>query len=86
MSKQMVPAASDQHPIMIMLRGGLEVSIETLRLAWRMEELGVGLRVDPDDAALLVDRAQLLTDDDIKLLRRHRPELLRLLTYTAPTV
>ena len=85
MSRQMVTPASDHQPPTIVLRGGVEVSIEALRLAWRMEELGVGLRVDPEDAALLVDRAQLLTEDDIKLLRRHKPELLRLLTYSAPT-
>ena len=65
----------------IVLRGGLCVSLEALRLGWRLEEQGLEMRIEDD--TLIVRPKQLLTERDITELKRHRADLKRLVASTS---
>ena len=67
---------------MVTLRGGLDLPLAALQLAWRLEEDGVEMRVDGD--ALVVCPARLVADGDVQLLRKYRAELKRLVQYQPP--
>jgi TubC N-terminal docking domain len=63
----------------VILKGGLSVSLDALRLGWRLEERGVTLR--PDGDGLAVGPRGLLSDEDRGQIRTHRDELLALVRY-----
>jgi hypothetical protein len=64
----------------VVLRGGLLVSIEALRLLWDFEARGCIVRCEPD-GALFVGPRLALTDDDAAAIRQHRDELIALVAY-----
>jgi len=63
----------------VVLRPGIEISLEALRLGWSLEARGVQMRVDGSE--LVVRPKQLLTADDVARLKRHAPALKRLLRH-----
>jgi TubC N-terminal docking domain len=71
-SKNTTEAASET----VVLKGGQTVSLDALRLGWRLEERGVTLR--PDGDGLAVGPRGLLSDEDRGQIRTHRDELLAL--------
>ena len=66
---------------LIVLKGGLAVPLEPLRLAWALEHRGYAFRVEGDD--LLVSPCDGLTADDWQRLRRWKPDLCALVAYCA---
>jgi hypothetical protein len=70
----------------VTLKGGFVIALEVLQLAWRLEESGITLSVDPTDHALLVSPADQVSAEDVALLRQYKSELVRLLTYVAPSM
>lgn len=65
----------------ITLKGGFVVRVEALRLAWRLEEIGVSMRVDGD--ALVLRPREHVPSEDVPLLRRYRREIMQIIQYTA---
>ena len=66
----------------VTLRGGLQVPIAALRLAWALEERGCTMRLDGD--ALIVQPRSLLSEADVARIRTHRDALRTIATYEAP--
>jgi hypothetical protein len=66
---------------MVMLKHGLVVSLDTLKLAWSLEDKGCSIVVAPDGVGLLVRPKRLLTPDDTAAIRAHQHELLQLTRY-----
>jgi hypothetical protein len=64
----------------VILRGGVSVLADALRLAWELEARDVQLLVD-DDGALRAGPAERLTDADIQAIRANREELKRIVVY-----
>ena len=64
---------------LITLKGGLTVSLDTLRLLWAFEDRGCTVKRDAGD--LLVGPRGLVTDDEREQIRAHRQELLALVAY-----
>ena len=65
----------------VTLRGGLTLPLDALRLAWALEERGLHMGVLDD--LLTVGPRELLTDADRDLIRRWKPHLLAIVSYTA---
>jgi hypothetical protein len=63
----------------IVLRGGLQVPLNALRLLWGLEERG--FNITEEDSMLGVSpRSKITAADDIAI-RQHRDELLELVRY-----
>ena len=68
-----------------MLKGGLTLPLEALRLAWALEDRGATFAVDGED--LVVDGPPgLLTDADQVAIRRWKRHLMAIATYRPPEV
>jgi hypothetical protein len=72
----MTAPGSDRY---VLLKGGLAVPIEPLRLLWDLEERGY--RVCQDGEDLLVHPGRTLTDEDRASIRRWKSHLLALVAY-----
>ena len=63
----------------IVLRGGVPVEVEALRLAWALEERGFRFElVGPD---LCIRPGSALTEEDVALIRAHKPGLRAVIAY-----
>ena len=65
----------------ITLKGGLTVSLETLRLLWAFEDRGCTVKVEA--GALLIGPRSRITDEEREQIREHRDELLAVVNYVA---
>lgn len=63
----------------VLLSGGFTVPIAVLQLAWDLEARGLELR--EDCGQLVVSPRSKITAEDDAAIRRHRDELLALVTY-----
>jgi hypothetical protein len=61
----------------VVLKGGLCVSVEALRLLWAFENRGCIVRCE-DDGPLFVGPRNQLTEVDVERIREHRDELVAL--------
>jgi hypothetical protein len=81
-------SASDSEGLAIafvVLKGGLTLPLEALRLAWALEDRGATFAVDGED--LVVDGpAGFLSEDDRTAIRRWRVHLKAIATYHPPEV
>ena len=68
----------------VVLRGGLAVPLEALRLAWALEARGFRLDPAPNDQ-IWVQPGSALTAEDEAAIRRWRWHLRAILAYEAPT-
>lgn len=66
----------------VTLRGGLIVPLEALRLLWDLEDRGFSFTLEDD--RIIVRPGSALTADDEAAIRRWRPDVLTLLSYTPP--
>jgi hypothetical protein len=66
----------------VILRGGVSVLVDSLRLAWELEAKGATFGLDPD-GALRVGPPDILTPADIQAIRANRHELARICRYCA---
>ncbi len=66
----------------VVLKAGVVVSAVALELAIALETRGITLRLE--DGFLLARPKQLITSEDLALLREHRADLQRICTYEAP--
>jgi hypothetical protein len=64
---------SNSDPVLVVLRSGLSVPVDVLRLLWELETRGLSVRIDGD--GLTVGPRRLLTDEDRSAIREHRDEL-----------
>jgi hypothetical protein len=64
-----------------MLRGGLTVRIEAVRLLLDLEARGV--RLEADGCDILIRSGSPVTEDDRQALRRFKGHILALLDYVA---
>ncbi len=64
----------------VVLKGGLCTPLAVLRVLWDLEDRGAQVRLAAD-GGLLVGPPGLLSAGDRALIRRHRDELVRLVTY-----
>ncbi len=78
----MLSTASDS---IVILRGGLTVSLPALRVLWDLENRGLTIRLDAD-GGLLVGPRDRLTPADRELIHRHRDQLIALVSYEPETV
>lgn len=69
--------SSDRY---IVLRGGVPVDVEALRLAWRLEERGFTFELAGDNN-ICVRPGSALTDQDVALIMAHKPALLAIVAY-----
>lgn len=65
----------------VTLKRGFVVPIEALRLVWRLEKIGVSMRVE-DDALVLRPRDRV-PPEDVSLIRRYRQDIMRIVRYSA---
>lgn len=65
----------------VVLRGGLTVRVEVVRLLLRLEALGVTLEIDGPDILIHAHHAQRVTDEDRAVLRRFKPQVLALINH-----
>jgi hypothetical protein len=64
----------------VVLKGGLTLPLEALRLAWALEDRGATFAVDGED--LVVDGPPgFLTDNDQLAIRRWKRHLMAIATY-----
>ena len=69
----------------VVLKGGLTLPLEALKLAWALEDRGATFAVDGED--LVVDGPSgLLTDADQVAIRRWKLHLMAMATYRPPEV
>jgi hypothetical protein len=68
----------------VVLKGGLAVPVEPLRLLLDLERRNFTL--ERDDEALVVEPGDLLTEDECRLIRRWKLHLLALIDYVPPCV
>lgn len=66
----------------VILKGGVSVLADALRLAWDLEARDVQLLVD-DDGKLKAGPVERLTEADIDAIQRNRAELTRIVVYCA---
>jgi hypothetical protein len=71
--------SSDRY---VVLRGGVPVEVEALRLAWNLEERG--FRFEQVGADLCVRPGSALTEADVALIRAHKSALLAIVAYEVP--
>jgi len=64
----------------VVLKGGVSVLAESLKLAWTLEAKGAIFALDPD-GALRVGPPDILSPDDIAAIRANKYELARLTKY-----
>ena len=64
----------------VILRGGVSVLAESLKLAWDLEARGATFGLDPD-GALRVGPPDILTPADIAAIRENKYELARITKY-----
>jgi hypothetical protein len=76
-----MPAGSDRY---VLLKGGLAVPLEPLRLLLDLESRG--FTVFREDGDVVVLPGNQLTDDDCRQIRGWKPHLLALLDYPEPEV
>jgi hypothetical protein len=82
-----VNGSASEGPVtaFVVLKGGLTLPVEALRLALALEDRGATFAVDGDD--LVVDGPPgFLTEDDRIAIRRWRVHLKAITTYQAPEV
>ena len=78
-------ASERMAPAMVVLKGGVTVSLESLQLAWALEDRGATFAVDGDD--LVIDGPRgFLTDEDRAAIRRWRGHLKAIASYRVPEV
>jgi len=68
--------SSDRY---VVLRGGISVEAEALKLAWRLEERGFKFELAGPD--LYIRPGSALTEDDVALIRAHKSALLAIVAY-----
>jgi hypothetical protein len=61
---------SSSNPPLVVLKNGLTVPVDAVRLLWQLEDRGLYVRRDGD--GLAVGPRQHLTDADRAAIRRHR--------------
>jgi hypothetical protein len=71
-----MPNASE----VVVLRGGVSVTLPALRLAWDLENRGCTLNLDSDESLLVRPRG-LLTDEDRRDIQTWREDLKRIIRY-----
>jgi hypothetical protein len=77
-------SASDEvATTFVVLKGGLTLPLEALRLAWALESRGVTFAVDGEDLIVEGPRG-LLTDEDRAAIRRWRRDLKAIASYRVP--
>jgi hypothetical protein len=64
----------------VVLKGGLCVSVDALRLLWAFENRGCVVRREEDGSLFIGPRDQI-TAADAARIREHRDELLALVNY-----
>jgi hypothetical protein len=67
----------------ITLRGGLTVSLATLKVGWALERRGLRMRVDRT-GTLVIGPKSLLSYEDQARIRLVRDELTQAVAYQAP--
>jgi hypothetical protein len=67
-------------PELVVLRGGVTVPLDAVRLLLDLEQRGVDLHVD-EDGAVVCRPGRLLTRDDREFIKMHRDGLKALLLY-----
>ena len=77
------PASEGIRSAFVVLKGGLTVPLEALRLAWALEDRGATLAVEGEDLVIECPRG-LLTEEDCAAIRRWRLHLKTIATYHAP--
>lgn len=65
----------------ITLKGGFVVPVEALRLAWRLEEIGISMRVEGN--VLVLRPRDRIPPEDLPTLRRYQRDIMRIVEYTA---
>jgi hypothetical protein len=70
----------DDQPSVVVLKGGFEIPLAALRLAWRLEEAGITLLL-AEGGKLFVRPADKVSPEDFALLRQHGHDLKRLVRY-----
>lgn len=79
------PASERTATTFVVLKGGLIVPLEALRLAWALEDRGATFSVDGED--LVVDGPRgFLTDEDRTAIRQWRWHLKAIASYRVPEV
>ena len=63
----------------VVLRGGVLVSVDALRLAWELEDRGLSLVANGTNLATVP--AAGLTSDERRLLQHHHDDLLTIVRY-----
>jgi hypothetical protein len=71
-----MPECSDRY---VVLRGGVPVEVEALRLAWSLEDRGFTFELAGSD--LCVRPGSALTADDVALIKAHKSALLTVVAY-----
>lgn len=66
----------------VFLRGFGPASVDLLRAVWRQEDLGVAICIEGD--GLVLRPRERVPPDVVPLLRCHKPDLRRLLSYDPP--
>jgi hypothetical protein len=64
----------------VVLKGGLTVSLDALRLLWGFEDRGCIVRT-LDGSTLQVGPRHLISDEERERIRQYKPELLALVNY-----
>lgn len=67
----------------VTFRGDVTVAVAAWLTGLDLEHRGIALTVDGD--SLIASPRHLLTVDDHQRIRRHKADLIRLATYTAPS-
>lgn len=67
---------------MVLLSGGLSVSVDALKLGWDLEDRG--FRMESVGDKLRVQPHEKLTPADVADIRRYRDELLAIARYEPP--
>lgn len=75
-------SASGSDPAVVLLRGGLTVPVDALRLAWALETRGLALTLD-GDALVVAGPRGALSEADRAAIRRWREHLKAIASYDA---
>ena len=68
---------------LVTLRGGLTVSLATLKVGWDLERRGLRMRVNRK-GKLVIGPKSLLSDEDQARIRLVRDELTKVVAYESP--
>jgi len=80
MNKELVTPSTSE---LITLRGGFQIPLPALQLAWDLEARGIVLLIDGD--VLVARPGSGVSHEEATELRRYRSELIRLVEYCGST-